>query len=330
MGTRFEIVAEGDDQTNLRAACEAALAEIEEWDARLTLFRPSSFLCYINTHAAARPVQLDDDLFELFAESLAVHHASQGAFDITLAPLMRAWGFHKQTGAVPRDIDSRGCISAGASDDTSRSSPASSGDLPRGMSDLELDADRRTIRFRREGMALDLGGIAKGHALDLAASILRESGVRCALLHGGTSTVIGINADRTGLGEDHWPVGLGVEQPGITIKLRDAAMSVSAPHGRTIEMDGTRRGHIIDPRAGAPVRRTRLAVVIAPSARLADAWSTALIVLGQRPPDMPDSLTTLIARETEDAMDWRVEGAEPELFSLKPLCGIVESEEEYD
>ena len=327
MGTRFEIVAHGDDEPNLRAACEAALAEIEEWDARLTLFKPSSFLSYINAHAAMRPVQLDDDLFELIAESIAVHRASQGAFDITLAPLMRAWGFHENRDSQESTIHSRGCISADAPDHTPPSAPA---DLPLGMSDLELDEEQRTIRFMREGMALDLGGIAKGHALDLAAAILRESGVRSALLHGGTSTIIAINESSAWADLDHWPVGLGIEQPGISIKLHNAAMSVSAPHGRTIEMDGARVGHIIDPRRGAPAGGARLAVVIAPSARLADAWSTALIVLGQRPPDIPDSLTTLIARDTGEEMDWRVEGAEPELFSLKPLCGIIEEEDVYD
>ena len=249
MGTRFEIAAESDDERQLRAACEAALAEIEEWDARLTLFKPSSFLSYINTHAAARAVQLDDDLFELIAESIEVHRASTGAFDITLAPLMRAWGFHKSHDSRDPTIHSRGC--------TPGTAPTTS------------PAD------------LDLGGIAKGHALDLAAAILRECGVRSALLHGGTSTIIGINSTPTAAGEDHWPVGLGIEQPGITIKLHNAAMSVSAPHGRTIEMDGTRLGHIIDPRRGAPARCARLAVVIAPSARLADAWSTARVVLPQ-------------------------------------------------
>jgi thiamine biosynthesis lipoprotein ApbE len=243
---------------------------------------------------------------------------------------MRAWGFHQNRDSQESNVHSRGCISADAPDDTSRSSPSASADLPFGMSDLELDEAQRTIRFKREGMALDLGGIAKGHALDLAAAILRESGVRSALLHGGTSTIIGINSTLAGGGADNWPVGLGIEQPGITVKLRDAAMSVSAPHGRTIEMDGTRLGHIIDPRRGAPAGGARLAVVIAPSARLADAWSTALIVLGQRPPGIPDSLTTLIARDTGDTMDWRVEGAEPELFSLKPLCGIIEEEDAYD
>jgi len=327
MGTRFEIAAEGNDERQLRAACEAALAEIEEWDARLTLFKPSSFLSYINTHAAAQPVQLDDDLFELIAESIAVHRASQGAFDITLAPVMRAWGFHKSHDSREPTIHSRGCISADAPDHTPPCTPA---DLPFGMSDLELDEAQRTIRFKREGMALDLGGIAKGHALDLAASILRESGVRSALLHGGTSTVIGINAISTRAGADHWPVQLGFDQPGITVKLRDAALSVSAPHGRTIHMDGAELGHIIDPRSGAPARGTRLAAVVAPSARLADAWSTALLVLGRRPPDIPDSFTTLIARDTDEGVDRRIEGAEPRLFLLTARRAIIEEEEPYD
>jgi thiamine biosynthesis lipoprotein len=327
MGTRFEIVADGDDEANLRTACEAARAEIDECDARLTLFEPGSFLSYINAHAAKRPVQLDDDLFELIAESIAVHRASLGAFDITLAPLMRAWGFHEQTASTQRDIHSRGCISADAPHQTPSSSSA---DLPFGMSDLELNEAQRTISFRREGMALDLGGIAKGHALDLAAAVLRESGVGSALLHGGTSTIIAINASHTPAGADHWPVGLGPERPGITVKLRDAALSVSAPHGRTVHMDGAELGHIIDPRNGAPARGTRLAAVVAPSARLADAWSTALLVLGRRPPAIPDSFTTLIARDTDEGVDRRIEGAEPRLFSLTARRAIIEEEEPYD
>jgi len=339
MGTRFEIVAEGDDESNLRAACESALAEIEEWDARLTLFKPSSFLSYINTHAAARPVQLDDDLFKLFAESIAVHRASLGAFDITLAPLMRAWGFHKQTASTQRDIDSRGCTPGStpgsapgnAPDQTPSSVPA---DLPFGMSDLELDAAERTIRFKRQGMALDLGGIAKGHALDLAAAILREGGIGSALLHGGTSTVIGIGAPPDRESEAGWWVRIADDDDDDdarpVVKLRDAALSVSAPHGRTIEMDGTRLGHIIDPRSGAPARGTRFAAVVAPSARLADAWSTALLVLGRRPPDIPDSFTTLIARQTDEGVDWRIEGAEPRLFSLTTRRAIIEEEDAYD
>jgi thiamine biosynthesis lipoprotein len=136
-----------------------------------------------------------------------------------------------------------------------------------GMDALELDPVGFTIRLRRPVSVLDLGGIAKGHALDLAARLLRDHGVHSAFLHGGTSSAIGL-----GLAPDggSWRVAL---EGGGTVELRDSAMSVSAvweenPHPTA------------DPRTGQRLGGNRRVVVTGPSARLADAWSTAILVSG--------------------------------------------------
>lgn len=143
-----------------------------------------------------------------------------------------------------------------------------------GMDALVLDAPARLVRLTRPVPRLDLGAIAKGHALDLAARLLRDHGIRNAFLHGGTSSAVGIGAPPGGPG---WRVGLS---GGGEVLLEDQAMSVSAvwegnPHPT------------LDPRTGQPVPGPRRAVVVGPGARLADAWSTAVLVLGGRPGMMP-------------------------------------------
>jgi thiamine biosynthesis lipoprotein len=116
---------------------------------------------------------------------------------------------------------------------------------------------------------LDLGGIAKGHAIDLAARVIRQAGVDRAFVHGGGSSGIGLGEAPAG----PWRVALGPERGAPIVELRDQAFSVST----TVE-----RSHIVDPTTGRPVAGPRRAAVVGPSARLADAWTTALVVRGQR------------------------------------------------
>lgn len=147
----------------------------------------------------------------------------------------------------------------------------------RGMHAIVLDPAAGTIRFTRPGVPVDLGGIAKGHGLDLAARVLREHGVTSAFLHGGTSSAIGIGAPPEA---DAWTVALA---GGGDVALRDAALSVSAvwagnPHPT------------LDPRTGRPVPGPRRAVVTGPSARRADALSTAALVLGRLPHGVVETL----------------------------------------
>jgi thiamine biosynthesis lipoprotein len=143
----------------------------------------------------------------------------------------------------------------------------------RRMDAIALDPVRRTVRLQTLGLPLDFGAIAKGHALDLAAAVLREAGVTSAFLHGGTSSAIGIGAPESEAG---WKVALGPWPGAPTVRLHNTALSVSSawfgnPHPT------------IDPRTGMAVPVPRHVAVVGPSARLADAWSTALLVLGERP-----------------------------------------------
>ncbi len=161
-------------------------------------------------------------------------------------------------------------------------------DIARGDGEaLSLDHVARTLRFLHDNVTLDMGAIGKGHALDCAANCLRSHGVTRALLQGGTSSgvALGRAADavawRIGVSCREWGPDLDViDLADESFSLSDEASQPEAPFGR----------HIVDPRmAGgvAPTRSPRRVIVTGPSARLSDAWSTALAVLGEIPPAFP-------------------------------------------
>jgi FAD:protein FMN transferase len=258
MGTRFELVLLAG-RTDLRVAGEAAIEEIETWHRRLSRFVPDSLVSHINREACHTPVSLDRDTFELLSDAMDVWRASGGAFDVTVAAAMTRT---EHTESAVSSLDGRS--GAGA---------------------LRLDPDRWTISLAGPHVSIDLGGIGKGHALDCAATVLRKVGVTAALMHGGTSSVVAIGAPANC---DGWRVGTACR----TVPLRDAAISVSDPCGPE---DGRRSlPHIVNPRCGGAVAAPLHVTVVGPSARLADAWSTALVVLGRTPAAFPPAFSAFI------------------------------------
>lgn len=272
MATRFELVLD-DGGGDARAAGEEALAEIARLEDHLSFYRARSDISWINAHSPEAPVKVEPQLFSLLQRCLALSSATDGAFDITVAPLMRAWGFAGGTGAVPSPAllaEARGCV---------------------GSRHLLLDPDSSTIRFARRGMSIDLGAAGKGYAVDEAIAILRARGVTRALLHGGTSSVhvIGAPANRASW-RIGWSLPYGTPR---TFDLRNSALSVSGVHGKCFTSDGRTYGHVIDPRTGLPTRTAISAIVTGPHSLEADALSTALLVLG------PDGIPLLRTRFPE-------------------------------
>lgn len=314
MGTRFELVLDGLPERALRAAADAATSEIESLHRRLSAFARDSLVAHICRTAHITPVRLDAEMFGLFAEAEAVRVASGGAFDITIGRAMRRAGLHAGEDERP------------GSGLCSHEQPTAPAAPDRAAARIVLDESSRTIALGEPGIRLDLGAIAKGHALDIAAGVLREAGVPCALVHGGTSSAVAIGAPP---GREGWMIAIGdgggsaggpaeaggtpapltdgafaggtpapltENAPLIVATLRDAALSVSAPAGRAIEgASGEVITHILDPRTGEPARTAvRTAAVVSGSARTADAWSTALVVVGERPGSMPRDISTCI------------------------------------
>jgi thiamine biosynthesis lipoprotein len=274
MATRFEFALEGDDAAFLRDVAEEAGEAILECHARFNRFDPASLLSFISRTAHERPVRLDVETFELLELAMRVGRESEGAFDIAIGGAMEAAGF--------RDVLARAPAEA-------RGQRVASASRPGGG--IALDHERRAIAFDAPGVTLDLGGIAKGFALDRAAEIVREHGIPNALLHGGTSSVVAIGRPANAAG---FRVRLD-RTDCLMVDLRDEALSVSAPHGRMIEAGDCDepRGHVLDPRTCESTAKQRLAAVVAPTAAESDAWSTAIIAAGGIPSAIPAHLSVL-------------------------------------
>ena len=303
MATRFEMVLHGGNAVALRAAGEEALAEIERLETQLSLYRNTSEIAHVNARAAKQAVRVTPSLFALLQHAQKLHQESSGAFDITIAPLVRCWGFMGGSGRFP---DPAELAEARANV---------------GMHLVQLRAQDFTVQFAREGVMLDLGAIGKGYAIECAAEVLRDAGITSALLHGGTSTVYGLGQPPEA---EFWKVAVaGTEelnqlhklnelnelqasqrsqaatesgrdafhQPAVRaspmlfklvpqmIPLKNEALSVSAVWGKSFQAEGKTFGHVLDPRSGQPATGAVLAAVVLPSATETDALSTALLTL---------------------------------------------------
>jgi thiamine biosynthesis lipoprotein len=265
MATEFELLVYGDRESYLQSVTEAVFEEISRLEAQLSFYRPTSDISDLNRRAPFGAVTVEPRLFQLLEKAKKWCEATGGAFDPTVAPLMRCWGFVGASGSLPTE----------AAIDEARKVV--------GIHHLQLDARAYTVEFDVEGVQLDLGAIGKGYAVECAVELLREYEITAALLHGGTSTVYALGHPPDA---DAWTIA--VQRPFETtagshlteFHLRDEALSISAPHGKWFASEGRRYGHVIDPRTGAPAGRALLAALATASATDSDALSTALLTLG--------------------------------------------------
>ncbi|MFN3651545.1 MAG: FAD:protein FMN transferase [Armatimonadota bacterium] len=264
MNTRWEIVLPGEDARFLRAAAGVALDEVDRLEAQLSIYRESSEVSGLNAYAAEGPVPVEPQLFRLLQRAVELSRDTEGAFDPTLGPLLRAWGFIGGSGSLPDPA-----------------AVAAARELT-GAGLLELDEEAFTLQFAREGVWLDLGAIGKGYAVDRAVRELELVEITTGLVHAGTSTVYGLGAPPEAEG---WSVALRdprrEEYAALgRVCLRDRALSVSAPHGKSFREGDRLYGHVLDPRTGEPTHGALLSAVAHPSATVTDALSTGLLVLG--------------------------------------------------
>jgi FAD:protein FMN transferase len=264
MATQFEIALPFGTPNALEAA-EEGLDLIDRLEAQLTVFRADSDVCRINQHAAIGPLPVEPQLFALYRLAERIHGETDGAYDIAVGALIRAWGFHRRQGRVPNAEERAEVL------------------MRCGMRRVVLDADQGTVQFRKHGVEINLGSIGKGYALDRVARVLRaEWSIHGALLHGGTSSVMGMGTPpRSPRG---WPIGLGHPEANErrlgVVWLRDRALGTSSATFQHLTHEGRKLGHILDPRTGWPAEQVASASAIAPTAAEADALATAFFVLG--------------------------------------------------
>ena len=237
MGTTYTVVAYGRDQTFLSEVVGEVFEEIDQLDEQMSNYKPESELSTINRDAAQREVTVSPQLFGLIQYSLRASQESGGDFDITVGPLMKLWGFFRGQGHLP-----------GAPEIAQVQKRI-------GFQHVHLDAARRTIRFDAAGMELDLGGIAKGYAVDQAAQIMRSDGVPAALISSGTSSIYALGSPP---GEHGWKVTVRDPfhegKPADVFRLQNFALSTSGSYEKFFKINGKIYCHIMDPHTGWPVQ----------------------------------------------------------------------------
>jgi len=263
MAVPFRIVLYMSDAAAAREAAKAAFARIHALNAVLSDYDPESELRRLcDTSNEGNPVAVSADLWRVLARSQEIAERSEGAFDVTVGPLVRLWRSARRTKELP----------------TARSLDKARSKV--GYRLMRLDAERRTVELLRSKMRLDLGGIAKGYAVDEALGVLRDCGVERMMIDaGGNLGLGGPPPERSG-----WRVGLaspdGKSPPRQYLLLANCSLSTSGDLWQYAVIGGVRYSHLIDPRDGMALTGRMSATVVGPDGMTADGLSSAIAVLG--------------------------------------------------
>ena len=299
MACRFEITLPGSEH-NCVAAARSALDEIDKLEQQLTVFKETSEVSFVNRNAGLRPVEVTRSLFNLLLLSQKLYRETDHAFDVTSGPLSCCWGFMRRQGRIP---EAEEIYKARASV---------------GSEKVGLDHRAQTIRFDHPGVELNFGSIGKGYALDRVAALVGRR-VRSALLSAGASSMRAIG--RGNIGDQGWVVGIRhpnhLDKRMAVLRLRNCAMSTSGNEEQFFEHDGKRYGHIIDPRNGMPADGVSRVTVVARSAAMTDALSTAFYVGGPELAERycaehPGTLAIMLERDAGEAV----------VFGFNPDCEV--------
>jgi thiamine biosynthesis lipoprotein len=259
MGTRCTVELWSEDKARGQAAMASVFADMHRIDRLMSTWKEDTEISRVNREGSKHPVKVSEELFRLLQESVKYSELTRGAFDITYASVGYLYDFKKGVHPDQKSIDAA---------------------LP-GVDwrQMVLDEKSFTVFFKRPGMRIDLGGIAKGHSVDKGIEILQKLGITRAMVNaGGDTRIIG---DRFG---KPWVVGLRhPDQPGksyLTIPIVDSAFSTSGDYERYFDEDGKRFHHIIDPKTGDSARKIRAVTVIAPTATRSDALTKSVFIMG--------------------------------------------------
>lgn len=263
MGTQVRFVAWTDAPDRARGAFEAAIVEFRRLEELHSNWKPQSDVSRINARAGVKPVRVAPETVALLTEAKRMHSLTSGKFDVGFGALAKLWRFdHDQDNRIP---DRKAVAAQLPLVDASR---------------IQVDAERSTVFLPEKGMSVHVGGIGKGFAVDRAARLLRARGLENFMIQaGGDLYAAGRRGDR--------PWRVGIRDPRgppsaffARAEIEDRTFSTSGDYMRFFIKDGVRYHHIIDPDSGEPARRCRSVTVFAPSALVADAFSTGVFILG--------------------------------------------------
>jgi len=266
MACTYTVVLYGKDPKQLPLITSAALDEADRIDALMSNYKPESPLSQINREAGKGPVRVEPELFRFLKRCVEYSRESDGAFDVTVGPLMKTWGFFRDEGRVPWSFEIWNVLRRV------------------GYQHLKLDDRQRTIQFEREGMEIDLGGIAKGYAVDRIVELLREQKIESAFVSAGGSTIYGLGTPPDCPG---WEVKLrdplsphDPKKSATSVLLKDRCLSVSGNYEKFFVVRGVTYSHIMNPKTGRPVENRLSVVVLTENGTDGDALDDSFYVLG--------------------------------------------------
>jgi len=255
------VVAGSDEQAN--KTIDKAFSVIEQFGDKINFFSDKSELSAINRNAGTTPVKVSPDTLGVIERAIYISEKSNGAFDPTIGPEINMWDFFKKIRPADADIKKKLSLV--------------------NYRDIIVDRAKSTVFLRRKGMLMDLGGIAKGYAADLALANLRQSGIGAGIVAAaGDIRAFGLKPDGT-----LWKIGIKnprqqseADELIAKASLTNKAISTSGDYERYFVEDGRRYHHILDPKTGYPAGQCRSVTVISDSGIFADGFSTAVFVSG--------------------------------------------------
>ena len=259
MGTAISVELWCEERTAGDAAAAAVIGEMHRIDRTMSPHKPDSELSRINRDAATQAVPLSDEMARLIERAMHFSHLSGGAFDISYASIGQLYDYRAGTGPSDEQLAlARRAV---------------------GWRHLQLDPRARTLRFGVPGMRIDLGGFAKGHAVDNACRLLQRLGIRHAMVAaGGDSRVIGTRGSR--------PWTIAIRDPRragevvAVLPLQDTSISTSGDYERFFERDGQRHHHIVDPSTGRSPSSLRSVTILGADGITCEGLSKSVFVLG--------------------------------------------------
>jgi thiamine biosynthesis lipoprotein len=264
MGSVLDITVFGESKRHCNTAIERALAEFQRVEKLMSLFDATSQVSAINWNAGTMEVLVDPAIVDVLERARQFSGLTDGAFDVTIEPLMELYGFNGADGIdhVPSDREIAGVLEGV------------------GMQNVVVDRQNSTVGLLKPTTRIDLGGIAVGYALDHAVAALRSSNVADALInHSGDVYALG-----TPPGAEAWTVGivnpLSPDETITTLSITNQALSTSGNYQKHVTIGATNIGHLLNPRTGRPATDLLSGTAVAPTAIEADAFSTGLFVMG--------------------------------------------------
>lgn len=257
MGTRVALEIWHSQHSHSALCGQLVFTEMHRIDALMSPYKKNSEVSAINLNAAMNPVSVSTELYDLIARSIEISQLSAGTFDITFASIGHRYDYRKKQRPSEQVIQQQ----------------------LYSVDYRNLVIENQTVSFARSGMRIDLGGIAKGHAVDRAISILKSCGIQHAIVSaGGDSRILGDKQGR--------PWMMGIQHPrkkndvALMVPLTDSAISTSGDYERFYLTNDERIHHIINPKTGRSAKQSWSATVIGPDATSTDALSTTIFILG--------------------------------------------------